>query len=130
MPDPQAAGPLGSARALGASVLALMRVRLELAAVELKEGAERSKRQFILALVAAVFLASSLLLAAFLVVVVFWDSHRLAAAAGVTLAYFAIGMGAFLNFRATAVNSPPPFSATLEEFQKDLDLLRGRDEQG
>ena len=128
MADAQGTGPKDSLRALGASLLALLRVRVELAAVELKEGAERSKRQFVLALVAATFLASSLPLAAFFVVVLFWDTYRLAAIAGVTLAYFAIGLWAFLNFRSTAANSPPPFSATLEEFQKDLDMLRGPDE--
>jgi uncharacterized membrane protein YqjE len=128
MPAPQATGPLDSARTLGASLLALLRVRVELAATELKEGAERSKRQFIRALVAATFLAASLLLAAFLVVVLFWDTHRVAAIASVTLIYFAIGAWAFLRFRDVATNSPPAFAATLEEFEKDLDMLRGRDE--
>jgi len=124
----QATGPVGSARALGATLLALLRVRVELVAVELKEEAERRKRMVMLGFVAVLFLTLSLLLVAFLVVVLFWDTYRMAAISGVTLVYVAIGAWALLRFREAVRDSPPPFSASLEEFQKDLDLLRGRDD--
>jgi uncharacterized membrane protein YqjE len=113
---------------MGATLLALLRVRVELVGVELKEEAERRKHMLVLALVAAFFLASGLLLAAFLVVVLFWDSYRLPAIAGVTLVYSGIGAWAFLRFRNILANSPPAFSATLKEFRKDLDFLQGHDE--
>ncbi|MGE0358042.1 MAG: phage holin family protein [Burkholderiales bacterium] len=125
---PGEAGPLDSARALGSSFLALLGTRVELAALEFKEEAARRKRLAVLALVAAVFLGVALVLLAFLVVVFFWDTHRLAAIAGVTLAYAAVGAGAFLRLRAVLKDSPPPFSATLEEFRRDLDMVRGSDE--
>lgn len=125
---PGEAGPLDSARALGASFLALLGTRVELAALEFKEEAARRKRLAALALVAAVFLGVALILLAFLVVVFFWDAHRIAAIAGVTLAYAAVGAGAFLRLRAILRDSPPPFSATLEEFRRDLDMVRGSDE--
>ncbi len=124
---PGEAGPLGSARALGASLLALLGTRVELAAIELKEEAERRKRLAVLALVAVVFLGTGLLLLAFLLVVLFWDTLRLPAIAGVTLLYTAIGAWAFLRFRAILRDSPPPFSATLDEFKRDLDMVRGHD---
>jgi len=60
--------------------------------------------------------------------VLFWDSHRLSAIAVVTLAYFAIGATAFVRFREILVKGPPAFSATLREFENDLDMLRGADE--
>jgi uncharacterized membrane protein YqjE len=124
---PGESGPLGSARALGASLLALLGTRVELAAIELKEETERRKRLAVLALVAALFLGAGLLLLAFLLVVLFWDTHRLAAIAGVTLLYSAIGAWALLRFRAILRDSPPPFSATLDEFKRDLDMVRGND---
>jgi uncharacterized membrane protein YqjE len=124
----QATGPAESARALGASLLALLHVRVELAGIELREEAERRKQMLMLGLVAGLFLVLSLLLVALCVVVFFWDTHRLRAACGVTLVYGAIGTWAFLRVKSAARDSPAPFSATLEEFRKDLDLLRGHDE--
>jgi uncharacterized membrane protein YqjE len=125
---PPAKGPLESARALGATLVALLRVRVELVAIELKEEAERRKRLLVLALLAALFLSYGLLLVAFFVVVFFWDTYRLPAIAGVTLVYLGIGGWAFLRFRSFLADSPPAFSATLKEFENDLDMLQGRDE--
>ncbi len=117
-----------AARALGGSVLALVRARLELAGIELREEKERGKRALVLGLVAALFLGMGLLLLAFLVVVLFWDTHRLLAIGAVTLAYLGIGIGAAVRLRAAVRDSPPPFSATLAEFRNDLDMIRGHDE--
>jgi len=128
-PPPQAAGPVEAARALGGSVLALLRARVELAGVEFAEEVRRGKRMLVLAAVAAAFLGMGLLLFAGFVVALFWDTHRLLAIGGVTLAYAGIGVGATLRLRAAARDAPPPFSATLAEFRNDLDMIRGRDEQ-
>ena len=128
MPASQPGGPLDSTRTLGKTVLALLRVRVELAALELKEEGARRKQMFLLAVVAGFFLAASLHLAAFFVVVLFWDSYRLPAIAAVTLVYFGIGMWAFLRFREVLAHSPPAFTATLREFEKDLEFLHGQDE--
>jgi uncharacterized membrane protein YqjE len=124
----QAAGPLESARALGGTLVSLLRVRAELVAVELEEEVERRKRMLLLGFVALLFLAPSLLLAALLVVVYFWDTWRLSAIGGVTFLYAAVGAWAFLRFQDAVRNSPTPFGATLEEFRKDLSLLRGHDD--
>ncbi len=123
----QATGPVESARALGATLMAMLRVRVELFDVELKEAAERHRRMVVLGVVAALFLASSLLLVAFLVVVFFWDTHRLRAIGAVTLLYAGIGTWALLRLKEAMRDNPPPFSATLGELQKDLDCLRGND---
>lgn len=128
-PPLQAAGPVDAARALGSSVLALLRARMELLGVELAQETARRKRMLVLAAVGGVFLGMGLLLLAFFVVVLLWDTHRLLAIGGVTLAYAGIGIGALLRLRVAARDSPSPFSATLAEFRKDLDLIRGHDEQ-
>jgi uncharacterized membrane protein YqjE len=124
-PSSQEGGPGESARALGGSVLALAQARVELVAIELKEEADRHKRLLVLAGVAAVLLAMSLLLLTFLVIMLFWDSHRLTAMIVVTLAYAGAGGWAVLRFRQILNDSPPPFSATIAEFRKDLEMLRG-----
>jgi uncharacterized membrane protein YqjE len=121
-------GPKGSLRALGATILALLRVRIELVLVELKEESLRRKEMLLLAVVSTFFLASGLVLLALFVVVLFWDTHRVAAMGGVTLAYLGIGAWAFLRFQDRVSKSPPPFSASLAEFKRDLEQLRGHDE--
>ncbi len=125
---PKDEGPGGPARALGADLLALLRARAELIGVELEEGAARRKRLLVLGGVAVLFGAVTLLLAALLVVALFWDTHRVAAAAGVTIVYGVVAAWAYAKFVEVARDAPPPFSATLAEFRKDLEMLRGSDD--
>jgi len=110
-------------------LLALLRVRVELVAVELKEEAERRKRIVLLAVLASFFLGAAVIFAGFLVVVLFWDSsYRLSATGAVTLVFFGIGLWAFLRVQAILSESPHAFAETLKEFRKDLEFLRGHDE--
>lgn len=121
-------GTLASAKALGATFLALVRTRIELAVVELREEAERKKAALVLAAIAGVFLSMAALLFAFFIVVVFWDSHRVVASALVTLAYLGIGGAALLRLKRITGASPPPFEATLAELAKDVEALGGKRE--
>jgi uncharacterized membrane protein YqjE len=123
----QSGGPGSHAKALGANVVSLLRLRAELIAVELEEETARRKRLLVLAAVAGVFALATLLLVAFLLVAIFWDTYRVAALAAVTLAYGLAGAWAWFRFRDVAANSPPPFAATLAEFRKDLEIFRGSD---
>jgi uncharacterized membrane protein YqjE len=103
-------------------------VRAELLGVELEEGNARRKRLLVLGGVAVLFGAVTLQLVALLVLALFWDTHRVAAAVGVTIVYGGVAAWAFAAFREIARNTPPPFSATLAEFRKDLEMLRGSDD--
>ena len=117
--------PSESLQALAASMLALVRTRIELAVVEFREESERRKQILMLGVVAGVFSALAALLFAMFIVVLFWDSHRVAAAAGVTVAYLAIGLGALASLRTRRRELPPPFEATLAELAQDVEALRG-----
>jgi uncharacterized membrane protein YqjE len=117
-------GPVDSLRALGISMLELMRTRIELAVLEFREEAERRKEMALLAMAAGVFLALGVLLLGLFVVFVFWDDHRLIATAGVTAAYFGSGMYALARLKDRARNAPPPFEATLAELARDVEALR------
>jgi uncharacterized membrane protein YqjE len=127
-PNAPGNGLPGSLRALGMTFLALACARAELISVELQEEKARARQRLILGTIAALFLAIGLLLAALLVVVLFWDSHRTLAASGVALLYIGIGGWALFRLQQIASNSPPPFSATMNEFANDLRLLRGHHE--
>ncbi len=121
---PPPPGPLDTLRALGATLMGLVGTRAELLVVELREETERRKEMLVLAGVAGVFLAMGLALCALFIIVVFWDTHRIIATAGVTLAYLGIGAWALVRMKEKARASPPPFEATLAEFAKDLEMLR------
>lgn len=126
-PNPAGPGPISSARALGATVIELVRTRVELAVVELQEEGQRRTRMLALAAAAGAFLALAALLLAAFIVIAFWDNHRLLAAAGVTAAYAGLGVWALLRLKRLDRESPAPFEATLAELAKDVEALRSRD---
>jgi uncharacterized membrane protein YqjE len=122
--NPARAGLMGSVRGLCSTLLAVVRVRADLIAVELQEERERLKEVFILFILAAIFCSLGLLLLAFLVIALFWDSYRFLSISIVTLIF--AGCGAwFLTSLLNKLNANPPmFSATLSELERDLDGLQ------
>ena len=121
------AGPLDSLKGLGETLAEIASTRAELFAVELGEESERLQRMVVLAAVAAVFLAAALLLVAGFVVILFWDTHRVAASAAVTIAYAVVGAWAAMKLKAALRDRPPPFEATLEELRRDFEMLHKHD---
>jgi uncharacterized membrane protein YqjE len=119
------AGPREALRSLGANLAALLRIRGELFSLELKEELRRQKELLWLATVSGLFLAAGFIAAAILVVVVFWDTYRIAASASVTGAYLCVGGWALLRLRDRVSNGPAPFSGTIAELERDMDMIRG-----
>jgi uncharacterized membrane protein YqjE len=109
----------------GAAAVNLLRTRLELASVEFAEERERAKMRLVLVVVAGLFLAFGVLAASALVVLLFWDTHRIAAMAGVTIVHFAIGIGALMKLQAANRDAPAPFATTLAELERDREWLSG-----
>ncbi len=127
-------GPAGGLRGAlmraGGAAVELVRTRVELAALEFSEERERAKHHLILAVIAATFFAFAVLCASALVVVVFWESHRVASIAAVTLVHLAIGIGALSRLRTGQRTAPPPFQATLAEIERDRQWLAGEIRDG
>ncbi len=113
-------------RAIGADVAALFGARLELIAVEWQEQHERVRQQLLLLVLAAMFIATGMLLAAILVVLLFWDTHRLLAGGIVTALYLGAGGMALVKLRRLQETHAPPFAATLDEFANDAKQWLGR----
>lgn len=104
---------------LAESVVGLARTRGELAAIELVEERERLLLRLVLVIAGIVIVAFALLFAGALVIVLFWDTHRLAAIAGVAIVHLVAGAAMILRARAIGRSAPTPFSATLAELEKD-----------
>jgi len=119
-------GVIGAMAQLGASALAMLRTRLELASVEFAEAREHIKDMVLLAAIGTVLGLFALLFASLFVIAWFWDTYRLAAVGGVTLFYIAITVLVFARLRKISRDAPAPFAATLEELEHDAAALRRR----
>jgi uncharacterized membrane protein YqjE len=107
------------------SVLAAMtRTRLELAGMEFESHLLESisalvtaGAAIVLCLVAFVFIGISM-------IALFWDTHRVAAAIGTTVAYFTLALVIALYARARWRARPAPFAITLHELELDRGAVR------
>jgi uncharacterized membrane protein YqjE len=119
-------GLRGAVEALGGAVLELLHTRLELASVELDEVRDRAIERLILVLIAMLALGFAVLGASALVVVAFWDTYRIAALCGITLAYLLIGLLALWRLSTRQRAEGAPFAGTLAEFERDRAWLAGQ----
>jgi uncharacterized membrane protein YqjE len=119
-------GAMGAISQVGATAIAMLRTRIELACVEFVEAREHIRDMVVLAAVGTVLGLFALLFASLFVIAYFWDSYRLAAVGGVTLFYVAITVLAFARLRKISHDAPAPFAATLEELENDAIALRRR----
>ena len=125
--QPPPRGLRGAAARLGASMLGLVRARLELASVEFAEERDRVQRQLILLLAVGVAFMFAALFAATWVIVYFWDTERLTAIAVVAIFFAATGAVLLMLRSQAAKAAPTPFAATIAEFERDRAMLAGSD---
>jgi len=116
----------GAAARLGASLLGVVRTRLELASIELAEERDRIQQQLTLLLAAlATFMFAALFIATW-VIAYFWDTHRLTAIAIVAIVFAGTGAALLILRSQAAKTAPTPFAATIAEFERDRAALAGR----
>ena len=121
----RASGLRGSATRLTASLLALLRTRVELASVEFSEERARLQQQLVLLIAGLVSLLFAVFFIAVWVIVYFWDTNRLAAIAGVVLVFGLAGAIVLWRRAESARNAPTPFAATLAELERDRAAFSG-----
>jgi len=116
---------------IGSNLLAMVRTRLELAAIELQEETHRLVGYLVWGVAAAFFAVVAVLLAILFVLVLFWDTHRLLAIGVMTGLFALLGLLAFFKLRGDLVTRPPLMAATLAELRKDAQAVKGEpiDEQ-
>lgn len=119
------AGGLGGALAqLGASTLAMLRTRLELATVEFSEERERAKEMLLLVLCTVLVALFALLFASVFIIAYFWDSYRLTAIGAVTGFYLVLAIIFLIRLRQRMQQKHSPFAATLSQLEEDAEVLR------
>jgi uncharacterized membrane protein YqjE len=110
---------------IGATLVAMVHTRLELAAVEVQEEMRRLIGYFAWAMIAVLLSAGALMLAALFVILLFWDSYRLLAVGGMAALFALAGIVIAIKVRSSFSAQPPMFSATLGELRNDLDFITG-----
>lgn len=114
----------GTVRRLGASLLALGRIRLELLAIEVQEEKDRVASLLLWAVLTALMAGFGAVFAAAFVTVALWDSHRLLALAIAALLFIGLaGLGAWRVQRL--VGRPTTlFTSSIAELRQDSASLR------
>ncbi|CAM3895977.1 phage holin family protein [Roseateles saccharophilus] len=111
-------------RRLGASLLALSRIRLELLAIEAQEEKDRIASLLLWAVLAALLAGFGLLMAVLLVTVALWDEHRLLALGCATLVLVVAAVVAVRKVRSLVALPSTLFQASIAELREDADALR------
>lgn len=113
-------------RRLGASLLTLGRIRLELFAIEAQEEKERIASLLLWAVLAALLAGFGLLMLLVLVTVALWDSYRLLALGGGTAVLVAAAVVAVLKVRELIAQPASLFQSSIGELREDAEALRRR----
>ena len=109
---------------LGATLLAMLQTRIELAAVELEEESQRLLGYLLLSLLALFLCGIAIVLAALLVIVLCWDSYRIEAVLGLVVLFGGSGIVLGLKVRTGFGAKPRLLGATLSELNKDINTVR------
>jgi uncharacterized membrane protein YqjE len=121
-------GPAGSLLRsvirLAGSLLEAAETRVDLFATELREDGERGLRILAWALAALLTAILGALMAGVTLIVVFWDTHRVAAAVGVTAAFLVAAVACAAALRRRLRDKPRLLDATRSELQKDVAAIR------
>jgi len=109
---------------LGGTLLATAQTRVELLTTELSEDVERGIRILLWGFVALLAGILGALLAGITLILYFWDTHRLGAAVGVTLAFLLVAVVAGWVSRERLREKPRLLDATRSELRHDVEALR------
>ena len=123
-PRPRPGGLGASLSRLGASVLAMLHTRLELATIEFAEERERATEMAVLLLLTVLLALFALLFASFFIIAWFWDSNRLLAVGAVTAFYVIAALLLYARLRQRLRETHSPFAATLSQIEEDAEVLR------
>jgi uncharacterized membrane protein YqjE len=119
-------GLLESLRGLGTTLIAMAHTRVELFGTEIEEELHRVVALTVGAMFVLGLANLALLFSALIVIAACWDTHRVAAVAGVAAFFCASTVVAYLVVRARTRRRTRLLSATLGQFEHDLRALDER----
>lgn len=111
-------------RAIAGNLLAQVRCRVELFAVEVQEEKNRFIRQLVLLAIAILLAGIGFVFLNVTVVMLAPDEWRWAVLLGLGVAYLAVSGVLLIKVKGDMKHGGKPFSATLNELRKDRECLR------
>jgi uncharacterized membrane protein YqjE len=117
-------GVLDSVRRMASSLLALIHTRVELFAVELQEEKLRAISFLGWLIVALALVVAGILMAIGLIGVFLWQSTGYIGVVALILVTLGSAAGLLWMLRRRILRGPDPFSSSIAEIGKDLDILR------
>lgn len=108
---------------VASTMLAILKTRAELIAIEVEEEWMRLLVYLLLSLSALFCLGMTLLLAVVLVIVLCWDTYRIQAIAGMMVLFGVITCIVWWRVRCSYRRKPRLFELTRQEIAKDIDRL-------
>lgn len=118
-----AGGLLDSLRALLATLVEIAHTRVELFGTEIEEEVRRVVALLLGGLAVLTLASLALLFSGLVVIAAYWDTHRLAATVGVAIGFFVLTAAAYLAVRARTRRRSRLLASTLDELERDLELL-------
>jgi uncharacterized membrane protein YqjE len=118
---------MSNLRRIFATLLQLVRLRLDLISVELDEQVAFAANLLLWYIVIILCAALFVVFLAITIIVVCWDQHRVLAAGGVTLVFGLLGLTGIAVVRSRLRGRPRFLAATIDELRRDAGALRGDD---
>jgi uncharacterized membrane protein YqjE len=122
----ESSGLMGSLQRLTATLLAILRTRLDLFSSEMEEERLRIEQRLLYGSITLFFFAISILLLTLFIVVFFWDNYRLQMLGGFTALFLLAGLITWNALRKISREKPKLFSVCLATLADDCDLLSPR----
>jgi uncharacterized membrane protein YqjE len=116
-------GLLDSLRRAAASLIEIVRTRLELVVTELEEQNVRATQIVALCIAALFFAGLAIIFGTLAVVMAYWDRNPVAVLGGFAALYLVLAIVAGVMWRARAKARPRLFAATLAELARDGEEL-------
>lgn len=125
---PENSGLLDSAKRAISTLIGVVTTRIELLANEWQEERLRLAEMLLFSLFAAFCFGMGVVLLTMFIVVLFWDEHRLAVLALLSLVFFVFGGWLVMLLQSRMRQGSRLFSVSLAELSKDRESLGVRDE--
>jgi uncharacterized membrane protein YqjE len=118
-----AGGLFDSLRALLATLVAMAQTRVELFGTELEEEVRRVVALVLGGVLVLALASVALVFGGLVVIAAYWDTHRVAATAGVAIGFIVLAAVSYLAVRQRTRRRSRLLSSTLDELERDLELL-------
>jgi uncharacterized membrane protein YqjE len=118
-----AGGLFDSLRALLATLVAMAQTRVELFGTELEEEVRRVVALVLGGVLVLALASVALVFGGLVVIAAYWDTHRVAATAGVAIGFIVLAAVSYLTVRQRTRRRSRLLSSTLDELERDLELL-------